>query len=580
MKRCPQCNRVETDEALKFCRVDGATLVNESSPLTTEAGTAQLGTSPAASEVHTSILPQNTQANVSRATGPTTTLPPQATATTGTLAKPKSRKVMIMVMAIAVIGVAVVTVGLVRNYLARNSSAAIDSIAVLPFENKSNDPEAEYLSDGLAESLIYRLSQLPNLKVSPTSSVIRYKGKQTDVNAIASELGVSAVMTGRILKRGDSLMISVELVDVRNNKLLWGEQYDRKMADLLATQREIASAITQKLQLKLSGEEKGLTKQYTTNSEAYQLYLKGRFHFARRSRDDMFKSIDLFQQAVRLDPNFALAYVGIAESYSSITSYPYASPAECVPKAKEAIARALQLDPTLPQAHTVAGMIAAAHDWDYPTAEREFKRALELDPNVALTHYRYAWVYLSPLGRHDEAVAEMKRAMELEPLSIQQGANFAAVLLYARRFDEALEQAKKTYELDPNQVGAQRWLAHAYNAKGMHAEALAIAEKIPQREIAFQTHDGYSYAKLGRRAEALSIINRSKNAEKTQYVMSYWTAVTYAALGDKDQAFVELEKSYKNRDWFLQRLKVDPFIDSLRDDPRFAEMLKRVRLAP
>ncbi len=461
---------------------------------------------------------------------------------------------------------------------AGKTDVGIHSIAVLPFQNKSSDADTEYLSDGLAESLIYRLSQLPNLKVSPTSSVMRYKGKGGNLRMIADELGVSAVLTGRLVQRGDSLMISVELVDVRNNKLLWGEQYDGRMADLLTTQREIASTITQKLQLKLSGEEKALTKQYETNSEAYQLYLKGRFHFARRTRDDMFKSIELFQQAVRLDPNFALAYVGIAESYSSIPSYPYASPAECVPQAKEAIARALQLDPNLPQAHTVAGMIAAAHDWDYPMAEREFKRALELDPNVALTHYRYAWVYLSPMGRHDEAVAEMKRAMELEPLSIQQGANFAAVLLYARRFDEAVEQARKTYELDPNHVGAQRWLAHTYNAKGMYIEALSVSEDVSRQDYAYRAHTGYSYAMLGRRSEAQATINRSKEAEKSHYVMSYWTAVTYAALGEKDAAFAELEKSYQHRDWFLQRLKVDPFMDSLRGDPRFAEMVRRVGL--
>lgn len=576
MKRCPQCNRVETDRTLKFCRVDGATLVAESGSLGSESGTAQLGSATGASEVHTSILPHtSTSPEIHRSTGPTTVLP-LPSATTGALAKRKSRKTMVMAGLVAAVFVAVTVV--VTSYFSRQSSAAIDSIAVLPFENKSNDAEAEYLSDGLAESLIYRLSQLPNLKVSPTSSVMHYKGKGGNLRTIADELDVSAVLTGRVVQRGDSLVISVELVDVRNNKLLWGEQYERRMADLLTTQREIASTITQKLQLKISGEEEALTKQYATNSEAYQLYLKGRFHFARRTREDMLKSIELFQQAVRLDPNFALAYVGIAESYSSITSYPYASPTECAPKAKEAIARALQLDPNLPQAHTIAGMIAATHDWDYPTAEREFKRALELDPNVALTHYRYAWVYLSPLGRHDEAVTEMKRAMELEPLSIQQGANFAAVLMYARRFDEALEQARKTYELDPNQVGARRWLAHTYNAKGMYTEALSVAEHISQRDIAFQTHDGYPYAKLGRRSEALAIISRSKEAERSQYVMSYWTAVTYAALGEKDAAFAELEKSYRNRDWFLQRLKVDPFMDPLRGDTRFAEMVKRIGL--
>src|SRR3989454_3775977 len=225
---------------------------------------------------------------------------------------------------------------------------AINSIAVLPFQNKSDDADTDYLSDGLAESLIFRLSQIPGLKVSPASSVMRYKGKDTDVAKIASDLGVDAVMTGRLVKRGDNLNITVELVDVRNNKSLWGEQYERKMSDLLATQREIAAAITQKLQLKLAGgEAKGITKRYTDNNEAYQLYLKGRFHFARRSDEDIRRSIDLFQQAIKLDPSFALAYTGVGESWAVMPSYPYMEAKDAMPLAKTAIAKALEIDPDL-----------------------------------------------------------------------------------------------------------------------------------------------------------------------------------------------------------------------------------------
>ena len=465
------------------------------------------------------------------------------------------------------------------RYFNSTNSQQINSIAVLPFENRSGTADTDYLSDGIAESLIFRLSQLPDLKVSPVSSVIRYKGREFDAKKIAAELGVGAVMSGRLTQRGDNLTISVELIDAVNNKILWGEQYDRKLSDLLATQREIAATITQKLQLKLSGDEKGLTKKYTSSSEAYQLWLKGRFHFARRTEDDMNKSIELFNQAVKIDPNFALAYVGIAESYSTIPSYPYASPEECAPKAKNAIAKALEIDPDLPEAHTVAGMIAAAHDWDYPKAEREFKRSLELDPNLAITHYRYAWVYLSPLGRHDEAIAEMKKAMELEPLSVQQGANYAAVLMYAGRFDEALEQAKKTNELDPTHIGAVVWLAHTYNAKGLYDESLAVSNKTGlSASYQPRAQRGISYALAGQREEALRIVNEWKEAEKSGYVMIYWLAATYALLGDKDAAFAELEKSYQNRDWFLQRLKTDPFMEPLRTDPRYKGMLKRLNL--
>jgi tetratricopeptide (TPR) repeat protein len=417
------------------------------------------------------------------------------------------------------------------------------------------------------------------LKVSPTSSVIRYKGKDTDIAQIAKELGVDAIMSGRLVKRGDNLTISVELVDARNNKLLWGEQYERKMSDLLATQREIAATIAEKLQLKLAGNDsKGITKKYTDNNEAYQLYLKGRFHFAKRTREDLLKSIEIYEQAVKLDPKFALGYVGVAESWAVMPSFPYAAPSEAMPKAKAAIAKALELDPDLPEAHTVYGMIAATYDWDWAKAESEFKRSLELDPNLAITHYRYAWTYLSPMGRHDEAIAEMKIAMEKEPLYLIQGANYAGVLMYARRFDEAVDQAKKTYDLDPNFVGGKNWLCHTYNMKGMYAESLAIAEKSLDSDMPFLADAGYAYAKTGQREKALAIIERWKEGEKRKYVMNYWVAATYAAIGDKNAAFAELEKAYQAHDWFLQRLKVDPFMDPLRDDPRFKDLIRRIGL--
>jgi serine/threonine-protein kinase len=350
------------------------------------------------------------------------------------------------------------------------------------------------------------------------------------------------------------------------------------MSDLLSTQREIAATIVQKLQLQLAGNDKGVT--YTDNNEAYQLWLKARFHFAKRTREDLYKSIEILEQAVKLDPNFALGYVGIAESWTVIPSFPYGSPGDCVPKAKAAVQRALELDPELPEAHAVSAMIAATYDWDWAKAEAGFKRALELDPNLAITHYRYAWTYLSPMGRHDEAIAEMKIAMEKEPLYLIQGANFAGVLMYARRFDEAVAQAKKTYDLDPNFIGGRNWLCHTYNLKGMYAESLSISEKSLDSEMPFLSDAAVAYAKTGQRDKALAIIARWKQAEKTKYVMNYWVAVAYAAIGDKDGAFAELEKAYQHHDWFLQRIKVDPYMDPLRDDPRFAELVQRIGLNP
>jgi len=552
MKRCPECRRNYYDDSLSYCLDDGAVLL-DGPPSVEEPATAIVGLP---TEPQTKILQETSHISVDRP-------------------KPASNRRSVIA---AIIGLLVISVLAAGSYLyyGRNASKQITSIAVLPFENRSGDTDTDYLSDGLAESLAFRLSQLPGLKVSPTSSVMRYKGKESDPEKIASELGVDAVMSGRLIKRGDDLGITVELVDARENKMMWGEQYERKMSDLLGLQRDITTTIIQKLQLKLTGNEKAITKKYTDNNEAYQFYLNARFHFARRTKEDIYKSIDLYQQAVDLDPNFALAYSALAESWSVIPSYPYASPAECYPKAKAAAAKALELDPELPEAHTVAGMIAATYDWDWATAEREFQRSLELDPNLALTHYRYAWTYLSPLGRHDEAIAEMRKATELEPLSLMQGANFAGVLMYARRYDEAIAQAQKTLDLDPQFFGGRSWLCHSYVAAGQNALALAIAEPTLVSENPFLSDAGLAYARSGQREKALGIVNRWKEAEQRKYTMNYLVATLYGALNDKDAAFAELEKAYQNHDWFLQRLKVDPMMDPLRDDTRFDAMVRKL----
>jgi TolB-like protein/Flp pilus assembly protein TadD len=583
MKRCPACKRVEPDDTLVFCRVDGTALISDSGPISADAGTIKFNSTPLSSEIATSVLPPaTTDAGIGRPTAATTVLPAQPSQeNTRELSKPKRRNVIVVVAAL----IAIAFIVCVYSYWPRNKNAAgpIDSIAVLPFQNKSSDADTEYLSDGLGESLIYRLSQLPNLKVSPTSSVIRYKGKDTDIAQIAKELDVNAVMSGRISQRGDNLTISVELIDTRTRKLLWAEQYDRKMTDLLATQRQIATAITQKLQLNLAGSEaKGITKRYTDNNEAYQLYLKGRYHFAKRTRDDILKAIDYFQQAIKLDPNFALAYARIAEAYNQMPAYPYLSPKEGFPQAKAAARRALEIDQTLAEAHTALANSLAVYDWNWAEAEREFKRALELDPNSAATHFRYGQAYLIALGRSDEAIAEMKRALEIEPLDLNMSLNLAWGYMFARQYDQALDQAQKAYDLEPNYVLGRYVLGQVYIANGMYTEAITLSEKSPQADstIQFALQDaGYSYAKSGRRREAEEIIKRFKDIAKTRYVMSYWVASIYAALGDKDNAFAELEKAFAERDWSLHRLKVDPFMDPIRNDPRFKEMLKRLNLS-
>jgi serine/threonine-protein kinase len=489
---------------------------------------------------------------------------------------------IVVVMIVLVLLAASIGLGLFWRARSSNTGGAINSIAVLPFENKSGNADSEYLSDGLAESLIYRLSQLPNLKVSPTSSVFRYKGKETDAQKIGNDLGVSAVLTGRIVQRGENLTISVELVDVRTNKLLWGEQYERKMSELLTTQREIAAEITNKLQLKLSGEgEQRLAKKFTDSNEAYQLYLKGLFHFANRTKEDVQKAIGYFQQATRLDPNFALAYVGISQSYSMMPSYSYLSPKEAFPQAKAAAQKALEIDPSLADAHAALATTLAAYDWNWVEAEREFKRAIELNPNVADIHYRYGLIYLIPVGRMDEAIREIKRALELEPLSIAMNANLAGAYMYARQNDLALAQARKTFDLEPSHITARVWLANVYESLGMYNEALALSEgslKSHMSDQYFLLYSGYAYAKTGRRDKAEEAIKRLRDLEKTEPVDSYSFAMVYVGLGDKDKAFVELEKSFNERGYYVPLLSVDPLMDPLRDDPRFADLIKRIGL--
>ena len=561
MKRCPRCRRDYYDDTLFYCLDDGSALLD--GPASDDQLIAQLPTVEMTSGRHSVELP-----------GEKTAVLPGFRNTSQHRRWPfGDRRILFLPAAIVLLILGFVT----YQYVKSSPSRKIDSIAVLPFLNSSPDVDTDYLSDGLSESLIFRLSQLPDLKVSPNSSVIRYKGKETDIVSIANELDVDSVMSGRITKRGENLNIAVELIDARQNKVLWGEQYERKMSDLLSTQREITTAIAQKLQLKLTGSgEQRLARHYTNNNDAYQLYLKGRFHFARRTRDDILRSIELFREAIDLDPNFALAYVSVAESYSVMPSYPYMSPKDAMPEAKAAVAKALEIDPDLPEAHALSGTIVATYDWDWQKAEQHFKRSLELDPNIATTHHRYAWVYVSPMGRHDEAIAEMQKAMELEPLSLIQGANFAAVYMYARQFDAAVEQAKKTYDLDPNFITGQSWLAHSYNAKGMYPEALSIAEKAPDFRLGVQL--AVAYAKTGRTREARALIDKFRELEKSTYVVNYWLAVSYAAIGDKDAAFAELEKSYEARDWFLPRIKTDPFLDPLRGDPRLSELQKRLNL--
>jgi eukaryotic-like serine/threonine-protein kinase len=477
-------------------------------------------------------------------------------------------------------------VGLFAYFHARNSEVAIESIAVLPFDNQNHDPDTEYLSDGLTESIINSLTQLPSLRVIARSSVFRYKGRDADPMAAGHELGVRAVLTGRILQRGDNLSVSAELVDIRDNKQLWGEQYERKVSGLLAMQREIAKEISNNLRLTLSGaDESRVTKRYTENPEAYRLYLKGRFYWNKRTEEGVTKGIEYFTQSIERDARYALAYTGLADCYSSLGfSFDVGSlsPGEAIPKAKAAAMKALELDDTLAEAHTSLAFIRLNYDWDWSGAEREFKRAIELNPNYDNAHHWYSH-YLMAMGRTEESLTESNRAMELDQLGLIINVHLGWHYLFAHQYELAAEQFKKTLELDPNFGLAYWYLGQAYVQKGVYHEAeteLRRAKDLLKENVIVIAELGRAYAVSGNRAEANRVLDELKELSKRSYVSGYHIALIHAALGEKDRAFEWLEAAYKERSDLLSYLKVDPRVDNLRSDPRFGDFLRRIGLRP
>ena len=465
---------------------------------------------------------------------------------------------------------------------ARNTEVAIESIAVLPFLNRSADADSEYLSDGLAESLIYRLSQLPKLRVSPTSSVFRYKGKDADAQTIGNELGVNAVMTGRIAKRGENLTISVELVDVRNNKTLWGEQYERKLSELLATQREIATEITNKLQLKLSGtDEAKVAKNYTANPEAYQFYLKGRYYWNKRDAENLRKAIEQFKAAADKDPNYALAYAGLADCYIVSPYYGGARSSELVHQAKAYAIRAVEIDDQLAEAHTSLAYVRQGL-WDWAGAEKEYQRAIELNPNYPTAQFWYARFQLRVLGRSEEGLMRLRRAHELEPLSLVIYDNLAQIYLAQGDVNAAFEQARRMIELDPNYAAGHFFLSQVYVKKGQTIEAQAEAEKcleLTKQSARFFSNLGFIRAVSGKRSEALTLVKELEDKYAKQQADATHIAVIYAGLREKDQAFAWLEKAFQDRSSLLVDLRVEFPFASLHEDSRFTDLLKRMGMS-
>jgi eukaryotic-like serine/threonine-protein kinase len=460
-------------------------------------------------------------------------------------------------------------------------SKIIDSLAVLPFENASGDPQHEYLSDGITGSLINVLATLPKLRVMAQSTVFRYKGRKIDAQAIGQELNVRAVLTGKVMQSGGSLRIGTELVDVATGCQLWGAQYDRKPGDIFIVQDEISNEISEKLRLQLTrAEKKRLTRRHTENAEAYRLYLKGRHHWNRWTEEGFYKAIEYFQEAVEKDPSYALAYTGLADSYVLLGWNSYVPPKEAFPKGKVAALTALQLDPDLAEAHTGLAALLWLHDWKWEEAQKEFKRSLELAPTYPTANHWYA-EFLMTMGRHEEAVARMQNGQEADPLSLIINVAVGWELYCGRRYDEALAQLRRAVELDPNYPVTYWILGLLLRKAGSYEPAIVEGEKgvkLSGGSPLMRAALAHTFGAAGRTEEATHVLEDLTELAKQKYVAPYFLAGIHIGLGENDRAMEYLEKSYKEHSHWLIYLHIDPSMDALRDDPRFQVLLRRISL--
>ena len=474
----------------------------------------------------------------------------------------------------------VALVGSFFGYRSFTATKPIESIAVMPFVNESGNAEVEYLSDGMTETLISSLSNLPNLSVKARSTVFYYKGKETAPQKIGADLKVQAVLLGRVSQRGNDLKLNLELVNTQTQDVIWSEQYNRKQADLVTLQSELARDVAGKLKTRLSGAEAAkVEKNYTTNAEAYQLYLKGKFYWNKRTGAALKQALEFYNQAIAKDPTYALAYSGLAETYGLFSSYDVAPATDSMPQAKAAALRALELDEQLAEAHTALGFYLANYEWDRVGSEREYRRAIELKPNYATAHHWFG-TDLMNVKRFDDSLAELRQAEELDPLSPIIGTNLGDLLVHSRRYDEAIAQYRRVLVRDPNFAYAHRALGWAYGSKGMYPEA--IAETRASMELregsSAKGYWGLWLAKSGKRDEALKLLNELKQASARDYVQSYTFALIYVGLGEKEEALNYLEKHMLSHAETANTYNTAPELDGLRSEPRFKEMLKRMKL--
>ena len=492
------------------------------------------------------------------------------------------RKIVALTIVLAVVATGLLIFQLIRRGSTSPSAATISnkSIAVMPFDNLSGDPQNAYFSEGVQDEILTRLAKIAELKVISRTSTQRFKSAPNDLRQIAQQLGVANILEGSVQKANDQVRVNVQLINALTDTHLWADTYDRKLTDIFAVETEIAKTVADVLKAKLTGsEEHVIAARPTENTEAHQLYLKGRFFWNKRTGNDLKKSIDYFQQAIAADPNYALAYAGVADGYVWLPGYTVGTPRDCYPKAAAAAKRALELDDTLAEARTSLALAFWLYNFDFSQAIREFQRAIELNPNYAIAHQQYGNNTLSALGRFDEAIAEGKRAVELDPLSLVINADLGTDYYYARRYDEAIAQVRKTLEMDPGFYIAHLGLGQMLDAKGAHDAAIVECQKARalNDDPAVLGMLGRAYGLSGNRMEAEKILDQLKELSKLRYVAAYSFALVYVGLGNKEEALRWLEQSYQDRAGSdIGYIRVDPLLDPLRGDPRFEALAEKI----
>jgi len=492
------------------------------------------------------------------------------------------RKIVALTIVVAVIATGLLIFQFVRARSTSSSAATISnkSIAVLPFDNLSGDPQNAYFSEGVQDEILTRLAKIAELKVISRTSTQRFKSAPNDLRKIAQQLGVANILEGSVQKANDEVRVNVQLINALTDAHLWADTYDRKLTDIFAVESEIAKTVADVLQAKLTGSEQHvIAARPTDNTEAHQLYLKGRFFWNKRTGNDLKKSIDYFDQAIAADPNYALAYAGVADAYVLLPGYSGGIPRDCYPKAIAAAKKALELDDTLAEARTSLALAIWYYDFDFSQANREFQRAIELNPNYAIAHQQYGNNTLSAIGRFNDAILEGKRAVELDPLSLVINADLGVDYYYARRYDEAIAQLRKLLEMDPGYYFAYVTLGEALEMKGAHDAAIAECQKAQALNddplvLALLAH---AYGLSGNKTEAEKIMDQLKALSKARYVSAYSFSLAYLGLGNKEEALRWLEQSYQDRAGAdIGWIRVDPLFDPLHGDPRFEALAEKI----